>query len=197
MVSRVGARMPQFGAFLLEGRRARQAAGQPGLNREWARRQRPYFYYMLPATLTLNGVLHYHTFTNGLEELLRLADRNSMAHGLEVRLPFLEPRLVQFLFTLPASFKIREGRTKWILRKALEGKIPESVLWQPRKTGFEPPQARWMGLPDVQDAIRAGKEKLVSAGVLDPSVLQQKIQPHSSYAAAGMDWKYWSLSYLY
>ncbi|RYY65026.1 MAG: asparagine synthase (glutamine-hydrolyzing), partial [Chitinophagaceae bacterium] len=174
-LSRLAARMPQFSASLQEGRRARAAARTPFLNPEWLRAQRPYFYYMLPSAFTLNGVLHYNTFTNGLEELLRLADRNSMAHSLEVRLPFLSADLVRFEFRLPARFKIREGRTKWLLRQAMKDLLPAEVLWQPRKTGFEPPQARWMALPAVQERIDAGRRKLVEAGVLDASVLQQKI----------------------
>ncbi|RYY41623.1 MAG: asparagine synthase (glutamine-hydrolyzing) [Chitinophagaceae bacterium] len=197
MFSRAAARMPHFGAALLEQRRKKQAARTPFLHPSFVERNRLHLNYMLPPQLTLNGVLHYNTFTNGLEELLRLADRNSMAHSLEVRLPFLSPELVQFLFTLPANFKIREGRTKWILRKAMEGIVPDEVLWQPRKTGFEPPQARWMALPDVQERIAEGRRKLVDAGVLDASVLQQKIQPHTAYAAAAPDWKYWALSVLY
>ncbi|RYY85898.1 MAG: asparagine synthetase B, partial [Chitinophagaceae bacterium] len=196
-VSRFAARMPHFSAGILESRRRKEAGRTPFLHRDFVSANRPYFYYMLPPQLTLNGVLHYNTFTNGLEELLRLADRNSMAHSLEVRLPFVSPELVQFLFTLPARFKIREGRTKWLLRKAMEGQLPEEVLWQPRKTGFEPPQARWMMLPDVQERIHESKRQLVHAGVLDASVMSKKIQPHTSYAAAGADWKYWALAVLY
>ncbi|GAB4093102.1 asparagine synthetase B family protein [Flaviaesturariibacter terrae] len=196
-LNRLAARMPHFSASLQEGRRARLAARMPFLHPDWARRHRSDSYYMLPDTFTLNGALHYNTFTNGLEELLRLADRNSMAHSLELRLPFLSPELVTFLFQLPARFKIREGRTKWILRKAMEGVLPDELLRQPRKTGFEPPQARWMTLPAVQERILAARRKLVEAAVLDSSVLAQKVQPHGAYAAAGPDWKYWALSYLY
>lgn len=197
IVSRLGARLPHFGAALQERRRKTAAARTRFLNPDWVAQQRQHFHYMLPPQLTLNGVLHYNTFTNGLEELLRLADRNSMAHSLEVRLPFLSAELVRFLFTLPARFKIREGRTKWLLRQAMKDQLPGDVLWQARKTGFEPPQARWMELPDVQERLRAAREKLVASGVLHPSVLQQKIQPHTAYAAAGPDWKYWALSVLY
>jgi len=194
---RVAALFPDFAASLLEGRRARQAAGQSDLNTEWVRAQRPHFYYLLPSAFTLNAVLHYNTFDNGLPELLRLADRNSMAHSVEVRLPFLSTELVRFVFSLAPSYKIRQGRTKWLLRKAVEDLLPGEVVWATRKTGFEPPQLRWMQLPEVQDAIRAGKERLVAAGVLDPRVLNQKIKPHTAYAASAHDWKYWTLSYLY
>ena len=197
LFSRVAARVPHFGASLLERRKEKEAARTPFLHPGFVARNRAELNYMLPPQLTLNGVLHYNTFTNGLEELLRLADRNSMAHSLEVRLPFLSPELVRFLFTLPARFKIREGRTKWLLRQAMKDELPQEVLWQPRKTGFEPPQARWMALPAVQERIAEGRRKLVEAGVLDASVLQQKIKPHTAYAAGGPDWKYWALSALY
>jgi asparagine synthase (glutamine-hydrolysing) len=195
--AKAGALLPHFSAALLEGRKARLASRHPDLNPEWARRQRPYFYYMIPQPFTLNGVLHYNTFTNGLEELLRLADRNSMAHSLEVRLPFLSSDLVRFLFTLPARFKIRGGRSKWLLRACVKDLLPAEVVQAVRKTGFEPPQQQWMQQAAVQEAIRAAREKLVNAGVLDRSVLTKNIQPHSAYAAAGQDWKYWSLSFIY
>ncbi|TCJ13548.1 asparagine synthase (glutamine-hydrolyzing) [Flaviaesturariibacter flavus] len=195
--SKLSALLPYFSAAILEGSRSRQAAAAPDLNPEWAQAQKRHLHYMVPPQPTLNAVLHYNTFTNGLEELLRLADRNGMAHSLEVRLPFLSSELVAFLFTLPPRFKIREGRTKWLLRKAVEDLLPPEIVWQSRKIGFEPPQQLWMQQAAVQEAIRAAKEKLVGAGVLAPSVLQKKIQPHSAYAAVNRDWKYWSLSYLY
>ncbi|MBK6634927.1 MAG: hypothetical protein IPG38_12010 [Chitinophagaceae bacterium] len=53
--------------------------------------------------------LHFHTTEMGLEELLRFADRNSMAHGCEVRLPFLNHELAEFVFSLPAQLKMHEG----------------------------------------------------------------------------------------
>jgi asparagine synthase (glutamine-hydrolysing) len=195
--AKAAALLPHFSAALIEGRKARTAARHPDLNPEWVRLQRPHFYYMIPGRFSLNAVLHYNTFTNGLEELLRLADRNSMAHSLEVRLPFLSPELVRFLFTLPARFKIRDGRTKWLLRQCVKDMLPAEVVQGVRKTGFEPPQKQWMEAPTVQEAIRAARAKLVDAGVLDRSVLAKKLKPHSAYAAVAQDWKYWSLSYLY
>ena len=77
-----------------------------------------------PVIEKLNDVLYHSTMEHGLEELLRYADRNSMAHGTEVRLPFLNFDLVNFIFSLPASFKIRDGFTKYILRKTMSGRIP-------------------------------------------------------------------------
>src|SRR5688572_9144767 len=70
------------------------------------------------SSLSLNEALYKSTMKRGLHELLRYADRNSMAHSREVRLPFLSSELVDFLFTLPANFKIRDAWTKWIMRQS-------------------------------------------------------------------------------
>jgi asparagine synthase (glutamine-hydrolysing) len=119
-----------------------------------------------------------------------------MAHGTEVRLPFLNHELVEFLFTLPPHFKIRQGWTKWLLRKTVEDKLPGSITWRKDKIGFEPPQRSWMENRDVEESIREGKKKLVDKGILDSSVLK-KNQPHTAYAADGVDWRYWSSSFLF
>ena len=67
---------------------------------------------------------------------LRDFDRLSMAHGVEVRSPFMDWRLVCFLFSLPSSAKIGSGFTKRILRDALRGILPESIRTRTRKLGF-------------------------------------------------------------
>jgi len=127
---------------------------------------------------------------NGLEELLRYADRNSMAHGVEVRLPFLNHELVEFLFSLPSSYKIRGGWTKWLLRTALQDQLPEAICWRKDKTGYEPPQLLWMKHPLLQDYIHEAKRELVNQQILKPAVLDKKIQPQSAHAAENHDWRY-------
>lgn len=194
---KVASLFPHFAAAIQQGKKQREAARHPFLDRDFAFRNQPALHYSLPAQLTLNGVLYYNTFVNGLEELLRLADRNSMAHGLEVRLPFLQHELVSFLFTLPAHFKIKDGYTKWILRSAASTFLPKEVIWQGEKIGFEPPQKQWMQQPAVLEAIRYGKKSLVEKNILDPLVLTKKEQPHHAYAAAPYDWRYWAASILY
>ncbi|MDB5252301.1 MAG: asnB [Flaviaesturariibacter sp.] len=194
---KIAALAPHFAASIQQVRRERAAARDTRLAPAFAAAHKRDSYYMMPARFDLNSVLQYNTTANGLEELLRLADRNSMAHAVEVRLPFLSHELVEFLFSLPPSFKIRDGWTKWLLRKAVASRLPAEIVWRTDKTGFEPPQKAWMERPDVQEAVRAGKELLVSKGILDPRVLQQKIQPHTAYAAESWDWRAWSASYLY
>jgi asparagine synthase (glutamine-hydrolysing) len=93
----------------------------------------------------LRKILWWHTTRQGLVELLRYADRNSMAHSREVRLPFLDHNLVEFVFGLPERLLIRDGWTKWVLRQAFRGVVPEQILNRVDKLGYEPPQQRWLG----------------------------------------------------
>ncbi|MGZ3888259.1 MAG: asparagine synthase (glutamine-hydrolyzing) [Flavisolibacter sp.] len=194
---RIAALVPELATALLESARARKAHRHPDLHRDFAFQQKRHLYYATPAHFTLNSALYFNSFVQGLEELLRLADRNSMAHGVELRLPFLDHRLVEYVFSLPASYKIHQGWTKWILRKSVEGKLPEEITWRKDKLGFEPPQEQWMRDEKVQASIRRSKEALVRNGILDPAVLRKKIQPHRAYVAESREWKYWSAGYLF
>jgi asparagine synthase (glutamine-hydrolysing) len=149
-----------------------------------------------PVINDLNDILYYNSFENGLEELLRNADRNSMAHGLEVRLPFLSHELVEYLFSLPASYKIRDGWTKWLLRSVMENDLPGLITWRKDKTGFEPPQRAWMEEAPVQELIRGAKKTLAEEKILLPAALDKKIQPLDSHAADNFDWRYLVAAYL-
>lgn len=147
-------------------------------------------HYQVPHVPTLNGALYYNTFLNGLEELLQYADRNAMAHGREVRLPFLYHELAAFIFSLPASFKIRDGYTKWLLRITMEPALPAAIVWRKDKVGFEPPQQIWMQDKRLEAYIREAQRGLVKMGVLKPAVLDKKIQPQETHAADNFDWRY-------
>jgi asparagine synthase (glutamine-hydrolysing) len=113
-----------------------------------------------------------------------------MAHGREVRLPFLNHELAEFLFSLPSHFKIRHGWTKWILRKAMEKDLPQKIAWRQGKIGLEPPQLSWMQLSSVRDMIHEAKKKLVHDKILKPEVINKQIQPTSAYEKNNYDWKY-------
>ncbi|HVG12559.1 MAG TPA: asparagine synthase (glutamine-hydrolyzing) [Flavisolibacter sp.] len=188
---------PHLAFALQQGRMKSSAYRSPDLQRDFASRNKESLYYSLPLEGSLNSALYFNTVNHGLEDLLRLADRNSMASSVEVRLPFLNHELVEFLFTLPAHFKIRNGWTKWLLRKTVESKLPEEIVWRKDKVGFEPPQKNWMQNSEVAQSIREGKGLLAEKGILDQKVLTQKLKPHDAHAAQSQDWKYWAASYLY
>ncbi|EEO23035.1 MULTISPECIES: asparagine synthase (glutamine-hydrolyzing) [Helicobacter] len=87
----------------------------------------------------------YELFTQDvLQTLLRNYDRYSMINGIEVRMPFLDHRLVEFVFSLPYTYKIRNGYTKALIRDALHDIMPESVIWRKSKMGFVSPIVQWM-----------------------------------------------------
>lgn len=74
--------------------------------------------------------MFYLNFTWFMQTLLDRKDRMSMAHGLEVRVPFCDHRLVQYLWNIPWDMKMLNGREKGLLRKALEGILPDDVLYR-------------------------------------------------------------------
>jgi asparagine synthase (glutamine-hydrolysing) len=67
-----------------------------------------------------------------------------MAFGVEARVPFLDHRLVEFCFRQDTSMLLRDGWTKWMLRKAMEGTVPGSIVWRKDKVGFETPETAWL-----------------------------------------------------
>lgn len=149
-----------------------------------------------PIVTKLNDILHFNTTEMGLEELLRFADRNSMAHGREVRLPFLNHELVEFIFSLPSQLKMHDGWTKYLLRKAMDKKLPDEIVWRKQKVGFEPPQKSWMEEPALQDYMHEAKKKLVNAGILIKNALDKKIEPLSAHADKNYDWRYLSAAHI-
>jgi asparagine synthase (glutamine-hydrolysing) len=123
----------------------------PGLDRDgggWAEegfRKNYYRSFSWPRKFEheLNNYL-YHAFRfTVLPGLLHYEDRNSMAFSLEARLPFLDYRLVEFSFSLPAHLKMDGGVTKIILRKAMKGILPEKIRNRMDKMGFVTPEADW------------------------------------------------------
>ncbi len=186
----IAAYFPSFATIVMEKQYLAKAIRQEDLTQEFVKEQSMEAYYTVPDHFTLNGILYFNTCVHGLEELLRYADRNSMAHGREVRLPFLSHELVEFVFSLPADFKIRKGWSKWIVREAMKNKLPDAITWRKDKVGFEPPQKEWMKDSRIQEMIQEAKRKMADEKILKPETLQKKIRPHGSHEAAGYDWRY-------
>jgi asparagine synthase (glutamine-hydrolysing) len=88
-----------------------------------------------------------------LPAILRNYDRCSMAHGIEVRMPFMDWRLVTFCFGLPPLSKAGDGFTKRVLRAAMRGIVPDSILDRRTKIGFNSPMIEWFngGLGNMVD----------------------------------------------
>lgn len=85
-------------------------------------------------------------FSKRLQALLRYEDRNSMAFGVETRLPFLDYRIVEALLNLPLDCKFRDGYLKHLLRRLMDktNYMPNSLIWRYNKMGYEAPQKLWI-----------------------------------------------------
>lgn len=79
-----------------------------------------------------------------LPQLLKYEDRNSMAHSIEARVPYIELSCIETALSLPSDEKIREGYTKYPLRKLAEKILPYTIAWRRNKIGFEAPTEIWL-----------------------------------------------------
>lgn len=73
-----------------------------------------------------------------------LMDKNMMNVPVEVRMPFLDHKFLEYIFSVPEKYLLRNGYTKYLLRRALVDKLPQSIVWQKVKVGFSAPKTRWL-----------------------------------------------------
>lgn len=109
-------------------------------------------------------------------------DRASMAHSLEVREPLMDHELVEWMATLPSSLKIQGQEGKYLLKKAMEPRLPHDILYRP-KMGFSVPLARWFRGPlkqRVRDAVLG--PRLADTGWFNRKYLEHLVDSHDSGA---------------
>ena len=115
----------------------------------------------------LKSTLNYQLTNQGLEKLLKYADRNSMSNSIEVRLPFLCHSLVEYVFSLPSDFFLQNGWSKSLLRNTVNTLLPEKIVYRKDKIGFEAPDNEWISTKDFMDIINEGKIKMISEGIIN------------------------------
>ncbi len=188
----VAAFLPSHAAMHLEKLEYRKTISHPDINPDFLNQLQHQEWVGIhkPIVTKLNDIIHFNITEMGLEELLRFADRNSMAHGVEVRLPFLNHELVEFVFSLPSQLKMHAGWTKFLLRQTMNKKLPDEIVWRKEKVGFEPPQKNWMNDNNVKEYIFEAKKKLANAGILTKQAVTKKIEPMPAYADKNYDWRY-------
>jgi asparagine synthase (glutamine-hydrolysing) len=112
------------------------------------------------------------------ESILVKVDRASMACSLEVRAPFLDHELVEFVMGLPSRYKLRGWTSKYILKKAMENWLPDEVVHRPKK-GFGVPIAKWVKGP-LKELFREllSADRIKREGFLNPQQVTNLLQDH-------------------
>ncbi len=126
----------------------------------------------------LSGSLLLYQDTYLPEDILMKVDRASMACGLEVRAPFLDADLVDWMEMLPPSYKFGRGQAKRLLKRAALGRLPESTLRRSKK-GFGIPVARWLRGPlaHLLDDL-LGPQRLARQGLFRPETVARLVAEH-------------------
>jgi asparagine synthase (glutamine-hydrolysing) len=118
------------------------------------------------------------TGTNLVDDLLTKADRMSMHHSLELRVPFLDPAVAELALALPTAAKVRGTQKKRVLRAAAAPLVPEEIV-RGRKRGFSIPAAAWLRgelVPFARDVLSA--QRLRGQGFFDPAVAGRVLDDH-------------------
>jgi asparagine synthase (glutamine-hydrolysing) len=117
---------------------------------------------------------------------LRAQDRHGAALGLETVNPFLDHELVEFMFRIRGTQKIRDGVTKQLLRQAMRGILPEATRTRIAKTGWNAPAHRWFSGPvidDLRDRVRS--QPFRQRGIYDPDAVMAVIDDHVRITTTG------------
>ncbi|NCI48078.1 asparagine synthase (glutamine-hydrolyzing) [Sediminibacterium soli] len=126
-----------------------------------------------------NEVL-YKSHIGGLVNLLHYGDAISMSKSIESRLPFLDYRLVEFVFKLPFEYKMHNGVGKIIHRQALEGVVPDFILHNPLKFGFNTPLSIFFMNRNSEAVQILLSNKTINRGLFDKAQLNLIVEEHIS-----------------
>jgi asparagine synthase (glutamine-hydrolysing) len=192
--SPLSARMRRFGGYLSDGGEEAMFRGLVG---QWAEPEKLVRGGREPVDDIWQGALAERvpdfgrrmqlidTLTYLPDDILVKVDRASMAVGLEARAPLLDHAVVEFTWGLPDRFLVRNGETKWLLRRVLYRHVPKALIERP-KMGFVMPMDEWLRGP-----LRDWAEDLLDArsmeadGLLDPAPVRQLWAEHLSGRTAG------------
>jgi asparagine synthase (glutamine-hydrolysing) len=151
---------------------------------------------------SLNRRLYRMFHSTVLPTILRNFDRISMAHGIEVRMPFMDWRLVTYTMALPERSKSSGGYTKFIARRALEGQMPEPIRMGRRKVGFTSPMPEWLNGPlsgwlvDLLDQNVPAFAELVNEKRLRNAVNSLTASKTWDWDSAGRIWPYLNMKWM-
>lgn len=132
-----------------------------------------------PPVATLSHALKQSVISAPLPLYLRIEDRNSMAHSVEARLPFLDYRVVSFTCGLPDEWKVRGPWNKYVLREGMRGRIPESVRARVDKMGFPTASKKWFA-HDLYEPLRdvLSSQAFRERGIYNSRVIVADLERH-------------------
>jgi asparagine synthase (glutamine-hydrolysing) len=144
------------------------------LDGEWLRGWSPAFLGLGAGSVADRQMADIREFS--VPALCHYEDRMSMAMGREIRLPYLDSRLIDLMLRTPDEYKLRDGWTKYCLREAMRTLLPPEIAWRKDKKGFSNPQGEWLKR-ELKEPVREafGVEGLLSRkGILDSEALVRR-----------------------
>ena len=106
----------------------------------------------------IDNLQHFEITKACLPHLLKYEDRNSMWYSIEARIPFIDYRLVDYALSIKPTTKIKNGWTKYVLRKGSADVLPEEIIWRKNKYGFESPDRIWLSdKVEIMNKIKSSK----------------------------------------
>lgn len=125
-----------------------------------------------------NRLLYMYQRTYMMDGVLTKVDRASMRASLEVRAPFLDYKIVEFVNSLPYSYKLKGFTTKYILKKMMEGKIPKEIIYR-KKKGFGMPVGKWLRgeLKEYCNSVLS-EESIKKVGIFNPEYIKKIKNEH-------------------
>ena len=160
-------------SLTLRGRKAPELLN-PSFSKRLASRGLAAFKQHNRALANLQQVLQRDLWTS-LGAYFHYGDRDCMASSIEARVPFVDHRIVEYLFSLPASLKMRDGWTKWILRQAMQGILPEEVRLRKDKLGMPTPESTWLRHNGKKIIALFSSGDVLSRDYINPAVIANNL----------------------
>jgi asparagine synthase (glutamine-hydrolysing) len=166
-----------FSAKMVEDESATEGA--------WIRGWQPAALGLGSGTLADRQLLDVRRFS--VPGLCHYEDRMSMAMSREIRLPFLDSRLIDLLLRAPDDYKLRKGWTKYCFRKAMEPWLPREIAWRKDKKGFSNPEGEWLKheLRDQVLAAFSADSLLAKKGIVDSAAMLRRYAAYARQPVKG------------
>lgn len=148
-----------------------------------------YFEKIKHNALNLKKLQEFELLETNLQALLRYEDKNSMRHGIETRLPFIDYNSVESALSLKLEEKISNGWTKFELRRICEKNINKRIAWRKNKLGFNAPDQSWL-----KDLIPEIKEEIEKSKILNQFINTKRIKSFPLSSSWRITWRLYNLA---